>query len=152
MSRPTGKDICWRQSSPLGQTGFLACASGICVFLLLVQQMGLWQHWSSWQLHPFSVFFRETVYSLLVFGPRSKSNRWVCTAAQYCVCVYIYIYLFPWKHAWCTANSGAFDTKAFVNWVMKLLPWCCVLESVGLIFHRRWLSSENFTCSQIIIF
>lgn len=52
----------------------LACGSGIHAFLLLVQQMDERQHWSSWQLYPFSFrfFLRETVHSLPVLGPRSK--------------------------------------------------------------------------------
>lgn len=146
MSRPIGTDICWTLSTPLGQAGF---------WLVVQKFMGFFFLWSRWACGPSNpstsfLFLGDTVYSLLLLGSRSESHWWVCTAAE--LHLYIYFYIFPWKHAWCTANSCAFDTKAFVNWVVKLLPWCCVLESVGLIIHRRWLSSEDLTCSQIILF
>lgn len=53
MSRPTGKDIYWRQSDPSGQTEFWLVVQEFRRFFF-VQQMDVWQQWSSWQLHSFS--------------------------------------------------------------------------------------------------
>lgn len=118
-----------------GIQAFLLCAADGCVTAVVLLTATLLF---------LSVACREVVL-LLVLGPRSE------IADEYSL-QHSTVYIFPWKHAWCTANSCAFDTKAFVNWVIKLLPWCRVLECMGLIIHRRWLSSGNFTGSQIILF
>lgn len=147
VSRPIGTDICWTLSTPSGQAGF---------WLVVQEFMGFFFLWSRWACGPSnpstSFLFLGTQFIHCLCWDLDLGVIDECALQQSYIYIFIYIYIFPWKYAWCTANSCAFDTKAFVNWVVKLLPWCCVLESVGLIIHRRWLSSEDLTCSQMILF